>query len=260
MSSPVHVDQRGPALWITIDRPERRNAINAEVVGLIEDAIRSAPSRGGVRVIVLTGAGEKAFCAGGDLAPNASGAPFTADPAQPRHFVADLFKTIQDCDIPILCRVNGHALAGGLGLVCACDLVVTVDDASFGTPETRIGLFPMMILPLLKRVLPRRRLMELCITGDPITAQEALAAGLVNEVCPRAKLDERVEAWIERIAARSPTAVTLGKMAFHTMEDMGLRESLDYAQLMLPSMAQTEDAKEGFKAFQEKRAPNWPGR
>jgi enoyl-CoA hydratase/carnithine racemase len=260
MSSPVLVDQRGAALWIVIHRPERRNAINAQVIGLIEAAIRGAPGREGVRAIVLTGAGEKAFCAGGDLAPDASGAPFTCDPAQPRHFVAALFKAIRDCDLPILCRVNGHALAGGLGLVCACDLAVAVDDATFGTPETKVGLFPMMIMPLLQRVLPRRRLMELCITGDAITAPEALAAGLVNEIVPRDALDARVDAWIERITARSPTAVRLGKMAFHAMEDMSVIQALDYAQLMLPTMAQTQDAREGFAAFQQKRAPNWTGR
>jgi enoyl-CoA hydratase/carnithine racemase len=260
MSSPVLVEERGPALWITIDRPERRNAINAEVIGQIDDAIRGAPARAGVRAIVLTGSGDKAFCAGGDLAPDATGAPFTADPAQPRHYVVSLFKTLEECDLPVICRVNGHALAGGLGLVCACDLAIAVDDATFGTPESKIGLFPMMILPLLKRVLTRRRLMELCITGDPITAQEALAAGLVNEIAARADLDARVQAWLDRIVSRSPTAVKLGKMALHSMEDMGFRGALDYAQLMLPNMARTEDAREGFKAFQGKRKPEWKGR
>ena len=267
MSSPqqldaasVLVEDRDAALWITINRPERRNAINAEVVGAIADGIRAASARPETRAIVLTGAGDRAFCAGGDLAPNAEGVPFTVDPARPRNFVVDLLKTIEDCDLPIVARVNGHALAGGLGLLCACDLAVASSAATFGTPETKIGLFPMMILPHMLRVLPRRRLMELCITGEAMTADEALAVGLVNHVVPPAELDAKVGWLLDRIVNRAPSAVRLGKMALHAMGDMSLREGLEYAQLMLPMMARTEDAREGMKAFGEKRSPVWTGR
>jgi enoyl-CoA hydratase/carnithine racemase len=114
-----------------------RNAINAEVIGTIADAIRGAPARDGIRAIVLTGAGDRAFCAGGDLAPNAEGVPFVVDPAQPRNYVVDLLKTMEDCDLPIVARVNGHALAGGLGLLCACDLAVASSAATFGRPRRR---------------------------------------------------------------------------------------------------------------------------
>lgn len=256
----VLVEARGPVLWITINRPERRNAINAEVIGAITDAVRGASSRPEIRAIVLTGAGDRAFCAGGDLAPNAEGVPFTADPANPRNYVVELFKAIEDCDLPIVARVNGHALAGGLGLLCACDLAIASSAATFGTPETKIGLFPMMILPLMMRVLPHRRLMELCILGDALDAAEAKAVGLVNYVSAPDALDRDLDALLQRIVSRSPSAIRLGKMAFHAMRDMGLREALDYAQLMLPSMAQTQDAREGMRAFQEKRPPVWTGR
>lgn len=257
---PVLVAIRGATLWITINRPERRNALNAAVVNAIAAAIRGAAAVDDLRAIVLTGAGDKAFCAGGDLAPNAEGAPFTVDPAHPRNYVVDLLKTIEDCDLPIVGRVNGHALAGGLGLVCACDLVVTSSKATFGTPESKIGLFPMMILPHMMRVLSRRRLMEMCITGDPLTAEEAVAVGLANHIAAPEDLDSKVDWLLDRIVNRSPTAVRLGKMSVHAIQDMGLREGLDYAQLMLPMMASTQDAREGTRAFQEKRAPVWTGR
>jgi enoyl-CoA hydratase/carnithine racemase len=260
MSENVLVTRRGSALWITINRAERRNAINEAVVAGIAAGVREAMASSDIRVIVLTGAGDRAFCAGGDLAPNAEGVPFVSDPAKPRHFVADLFRLFEECDVPIVARVNGSAMAGGLGLLCACDLAVASADATFGTPESKIGLFPMMILPYMLRVLPRRRALELCITGEAISADEALAIGLVNYVAPAAELDAKLDWLLERIVNRSPTAVKLGKFAFHAIQDMSIREALDYTQLMLPSMARTEDAKEGMRAFQEKRDPKWPGR
>lgn len=260
MSGDVLVEQRGPALWITINRAERRNAINESVVAGIADGIRKAIASSDVRVIVLTGAGDRAFCAGGDLALNAAGVPFVSDPAKPRHFVADLFRLMEECDLPVVARVNGSAMAGGLGLLCACDLAVASADAMFGTPESKIGLFPMMILPYMLRILPRRRALELCITGEAITADEALAIGLVNHVAPAAELDAKLDWLLEQITNRSPTAVKLGKFGFHAIQDMSIRQALDYTQLMLPSMARTEDAKEGMRAFQEKRGPKWPGR
>ncbi len=260
MSDPVLMERRGPALWITINRPERRNAINEAVIRAIGGGITEAQGMDDVRAIVLTGAGDKAFCAGGDLNPTAEGIPFVVDPANPRNYVVDLFKLVEDCSLPIIARVNGHALAGGLGLLCACDLAIAADHATFGTPESKIGLFPMMILPYLMRTLSRRRLMELCITGDALTAAEALEAGLVNKVVPAGELDQATDELITRIAGRSPTAIRLGKMGFHAMQDMSIREALEFAQLMLPMMARTEDAREGMRAFQEKRQPNWTGR
>ena len=260
MSAPVLVAADGPVVRITLNRPERRNAINEAVVGGIADGIRRAMADAAARVIVLTGAGDKAFCAGGDLSPTADGAPFAVDPARPRNYVVDLFKLMEDCSLPIVARVNGHALAGGFGLVCACDLAVSVDSATFGTPESRIGLFPMMILPHMLRVLPLRRLMELCITGESMTADEALRVGVLNHVVPADALDARVDALVATILARSPTAIRLGKQGLHAMRDMAIRQAWEYAELMLPMMAQTEDVREGMRAFQEKRPPTWTGR
>lgn len=259
MPDQVLIERRDAVQWITINRPDRRNAINEAVIEGIADGIRKAIADSAVRAIVLTGAGDRAFCAGGDLSPTADGAPFTVDPAQPRNYVVNLFKLMEECDLPIVARVNGHALAGGLGLLCACDLAVAADNATFGTPETKIGLFPMMIMPHLMRVIPARRLMELCITGEPLTAQEALTAGLVNHIAPAAELDSKLAWLLERIVDRSPTGIRLGKIAFHAMRDMTIRAGWEYAQLMLPMMSQTQDVREGMRAFAEKRPPNFTG-
>jgi enoyl-CoA hydratase/carnithine racemase len=260
MTDPVLLERRGVVQWITINRPERRNALNEAVVAGIASGMRAAMTDPACRAIVLTGTGDRAFCAGGDLNPTAEGAPFHVDPAQPRHYIAELFRLFETCDLPTVARVNGHALAGGLGLVCACDMAVASDAANFGTPESKIGLFPMTILPYMLRILPRRRLLELCITGESFSAADALEMGLVNYIAPVAELDAKLDWLLGRIIDKSPTAVRLGKYAFHAMQDMEIGQALAYAQLMLPSMAKTEDAREGFRAFAEKRPPDWPGK
>jgi len=170
------------------------------------------------------------------------------------------FQAISNCAVPVIARVNGHALAGGFGIVCACDFAIAVDHAKFGTPEARIGLFPMMILPWMLRVVPRRKLLELCVTGEPISAAEALEHGMVNHVVPPDALDSKVEALVESIAKSSPTGIRTGRRALAMMDALPLGASLEYAQRVLPHMARTEDAREGFRAFNEKRAPVWPGR
>ena len=187
MGNLVRTERRGAVSWLIIDREERRNALNEEVVHGITEGIRAAEAAGDVRVIVLTGAGDKVFCAGGDLKPSAEGNPFEVDPAQPRNPVIDLFKCMEQATLPIVARVNGHALGGGFGLVCACDMAVASETARLGTPEARLGLFPMMILPYMLRVVPRRRLLEMCMTAEPWTAQEAFELGIVNYIAPPAE-------------------------------------------------------------------------
>lgn len=259
MSEPVLVERRGPVQWITINREERRNALNAEVVGAINAGIVQAMQSGDCRAIVLTGAGDKAFCAGADLAKGAKGFAFAVDFARPRHYIVDLFKCMQDCTLPIVARVNGAAMAGGFGIVCACDMAVGADDIRIGTTESKIGLTPMMILPHMLRVLPPRKLQEMCITGELFTAQDALDWGVLSYAVPRADLDAKLDWLLARITDKSPTAIRLGKQAFNAMRDMSLRESLEFAQVMVPVMSSTEDAKEGMTAFQEKRAPGFTG-
>jgi enoyl-CoA hydratase/carnithine racemase len=255
----VRRERRGAALWLTIDREERRNALNEAVLTGLREGVTSARIEDGIRAVVITGAG-KVFCAGGDLKPDAQGDPFRVDPAEIENPVVALFRAIAACAVPVIARVNGHALPGGLGVVCACDFAIVAENAKLGTPESRIGLFPMMILPWMLRVVPRRKLLELCVTGEPIGAAEALEHGMINHVVPPDALDAKVETLIASIARSSPTGIRTGRRALAMMDALPLDASLEYAQRVLPHMARTEDAREGFRAFNEKRAPVWPGR
>jgi len=256
----VRCEQKGQALWLTIDREERRNALNEAVFDGLRAGIAQADESPEIRAVVITGAGEKAFCAGGDLKPNAEGDPFTVDPAERDNPAVKLFRAIVDSRVPVIARVNGHALAGGFGLVCACDFAVVADHARLGVPEARIGIFPMMILPFMLRTISRRKLLELCVTGEPVSAAEALAHGMVNYVVPRANLDEKVDALLASIVASSPTAIGMGRRALAMIDGVSLEAGLEYAQRVLPQMARTQDAREGFRAFNEKRSPVWTGR
>lgn len=259
MSEVVHTERRGAAMTITIDRPERRNALNEQVAQGIVAALDVAEQDPACRAVVLTGTGDRAFCAGGDLQLSADGTPFTIDAADPRHYVVRLLKRMDACRLPLVARVNGAALAGGLGLVCACDVVVAADSALFGVTEVKVGLFPMMILPYLLRSIPYKRMMELCLTGELITAAEARADGLINHVAPSAELDAKTDWLLSRIVDKSPTGIRLGKQALTKIREMSTDSALEYAQFMLANMARTQDVAEGFAAFNEKRAPRWTG-
>jgi enoyl-CoA hydratase/carnithine racemase len=257
--SPVLCEVRKQTQWITLNRPAQRNALNDEVAGLIAEALITAQADPDVRAIVVTGAGSKAFCAGGDLKASTADSPFEVDPAHPENPIIELFKTFEKTTKPTIARVNGHALAGGMGLMCACDIAIAVESATFGVPETGIGLFPMMILPYMLRAMPRRKLLEWCITGARWSAREAEEAELLNRVVSPDELDPVIDELLAVIVERSPSAIRLGKTGLHAIEDMTLAQAFEFAQLMLPNMARTQDAKEGFLAFREKRAPRFEG-
>jgi enoyl-CoA hydratase/carnithine racemase len=245
---------------ITICRPDQRNALNRDVAEGLIAAIQEAEADAECRVIVLTGEGARAFCAGGDLKAGADGGPFVQDPSDPDHFAGRLFETIQACRKPTIARINGVAVGAGAGIICACDLAVMADHAKIGTPEVKVGLFPMTIVPPMMRVLPRRKLMEMFMTGVPLTADEALRYDLVNYVTDSDGLDDKVAELVAQISAQSPTAIRLGKYACHAMEDMTYPQQMRFAETLLPRVAQTEDAREGFAAFIAKRRPEWTGR
>jgi enoyl-CoA hydratase/carnithine racemase len=260
MNDTVSIQRQDAALTVTITRESRRNALNEDVAAGIAAALDQAEGDHSIRAVVLTGAGDKAFCAGGDLQPNAEGTPFTIDAADPDHYVARLFRRMNATRLPLIAKVNGHALAGGFGLVCGCDLVVAREDAMIGVTETRVGLFPMMILPFLLRNTPNRLLMEMCLTGDPITAAEGLKHDLVNYAVPADELDAKTDWLVQRVTTRSPTGIRLGKQALSRIREMSFDAALEYAPFMLATMARTEDAREGFAAFQQKRDVTWTGR
>lgn len=256
----VRVEARGPACVLTIDRAAQHNTMTDVVMQELRAALRAAEAMAGVRAIVLTGAGDKSFCAGGALKATADGSPFALEPGRFDNPVAELFRAMDRCNLPIVARVNGSAFGGGLGLVCACDFAVATDGAMFGTTEARVGVFPMMILPLLMRVIPRRRLLEMCCYAHRFPAVEAQRMDIVNEVVPAAQLDEAVDALVGRLAANSPVALRIGRRAIGAMSDLSLSDALNLAQAVLPVLAQSEDTREGFKAFAERREPVWPGR
>jgi len=258
--SPVRVERHGPACRITIDREREHNTMNDATMTALREALVAAESMDGVRAVVLTGAGTQTFCAGGVLTPGADGSPFALEPGRFDNPVAELFRAIDRCNLPIVARVNGGAFGGGVGLVCACDFAIAVDTARFGTTEAKVGVFPMMILPLLMRVVPRRKLQEMCFLAERFSAADAQALDIVNRVVPAAELDAAVDALVAKLAANSPVALRIGRRAFSAMADLPLGDALNFAQLQIAVMAQSQDAREGMRAFSEKRPPVWPNR
>ncbi|MDQ2648046.1 MAG: enoyl-CoA hydratase-related protein [Actinomycetota bacterium] len=244
---------------ITIDREERRNALSWAVLGELRAAFQLAKHDPAVGVVVLTGAGEKAFCAGADLDGMAAGADFT-ELHDGRGQLAALFRELYELGKPTIARVRGYALAGGFGLALACDLVVAADDAVFGTPEIDIGLWPHMITVPLIRSMPPKRALELMLTGRRFDAAEADRLGIVTRVVPVAELDQAVDELAGALAAKSPTAMRLGRDSFYSVWDQTVDASLRILHPLLTVTASTADAAEGIAAFQEKRPPVWPGR
>jgi enoyl-CoA hydratase/carnithine racemase len=249
----------GAVARLTIDREARRNALSWALIGELRAALARAKADDDVRVVVLTGAGTVAFCAGADLEGMANGADFTAQ-HEGRGELAHLFRDLYALGKPTVARVQGYALAGGFGLALACDLVVAADDAIFGTPEITLGLWPHMItVPLLRAMAPKRAL-ELMLTGRRVDAAEAERIGFVTKVVPVAELDSAVDELARELASRSPIALRQGRDSFYAVWDQEVEASLRLLHPLLTVTASTDDAAEGIAAFQEKRPPRWTGR
>ncbi len=246
------------AARLTIDREAARNALSPEVISGLLAALDQAEQDPAVRVVVLTGAGQKVFCAGGDLGGMA-GDGFLAS-HDGRRTYGTLLLRLQSFPKPTVARINGHALAGGLGLVLACDLAVAVDSAGFGTPEIDRGLFPMMLMALLQRHLGRKRTLELILTGERITAARALELGLVNRIAPAAGFEAAVDALVASLKGKSQAILALGKRAYLTSEDLPLAQAVEMLAANLSLNVLAEDAAEGVTAFLEKRPPAWKDR
>jgi enoyl-CoA hydratase/carnithine racemase len=254
----VLYETRGAVARLTIDRAESRNALDPATVLALTRGLESALADPAVRAIVLTGAGEKAFCAGADLKP-ASGS-FAPDYSQPTSDYANLLRAARACTLPIVGRINGACLAGGMGLLGVCDMAVAADDAIFGLPEVKVGIFPMQVLSVLRDLVPPRVLAELCLTGEPVSAIEAQRVGLINYAVPRADLDAKVDWLVERLVGKSPTAQRRGKFALRAIDGMDFAAALAYLETQIATLTLTEDAREGRAAFAERRAPQWTGR
>jgi enoyl-CoA hydratase/carnithine racemase len=255
MNAVIKTEQRGTALWVTIDREERRNAINKDVLAGIEAAFRAAIGDHSVRAIVLTGIGRKAFCAGADL--SAGTGTFTLGLDEPMTDFGKLARVARDAGIPIIGRINGDCVAGGMALMALCDLAVVADHARFGLPEARVGVFPMQVLVYLRKMIAPRYVNELCLTGELISAARAQEMGIANKVVPYEELDAAVEALTARLAVMSPVALRRGKYAIAAMESMAFSEALAFAEQLIAVTSLTSDAAEGLAAFNEKRPPRW---
>jgi enoyl-CoA hydratase/carnithine racemase len=251
----IRCERKRDALWVWIDREARRNALNAAVLAGIEQAVAMAAADRTIRAIVLTGVGDKAFCAGADLSDGPD--TFQASPDEPTTAFGRLARVVRMSGIPLIARVNGACVAGGMGLLSLCDLAIAADHARFGLPEVKVGVFPMQVLVFLRSTLHARHINELCLTGEMISATRAAYMGLVNEIAAPGQLDACVDAMLAKLRAASPAATRRGKQVIAAMERMGFDEALAFAEAQIALASRSADAEEGLKAFAEKRRPRW---
>jgi enoyl-CoA hydratase/carnithine racemase len=244
---------------LTLNRPEQRNALNSALLGQLVAALKTARDDEAVRAVVLTGAGDKVFCAGADLGGFAADAPLVE-----KHFASDLFleffRLMPRLGKPSLCAANGHVLAGGMGLALSCDLVIAKEGARFGTPEINVGAFPYMIMSIICRNVPRKKVNEMMLLGEQMSAVDAVAYGLANKAVPAEEFEAAVDEWAAKLASKSPVLMRLGHDAMYRQQDMAQDDALEYLRAQLSLTFSTDDIQEGVKAFFDKREPNWKGR
>jgi enoyl-CoA hydratase/carnithine racemase len=244
---------------VTLDNPEKRNMLSGQMLVELVDAMKTARDSDDVRAVVLTGAGDKVFCAGADLGGFGAEVSLVA-----KHFATDLFleffRLMPRLGKPSLCAANGHVLAGGMGLALSCDLLIAREGATFGTPEINVGAFPYMIMAIIYRNVPRKKVNEMMLLGERLSAEQAVEYGLANKVIPAEEFDGAVADWAAKLASKSPVLMRLGHDAMYRQQDMAVDDALDYLRSQLSLTFSTEDIVEGVTAFFEKRDPQWKGR
>lgn len=264
----LEVSRAGGVLRLTITREERRNALSAAVLGGMTAAVADPEPTD--RVVLVASAGERVFCAGADLAvmqtspeTGSSGRPVSQtglEQHEARGGLRRLVLALRDCPLPVVARVQGLCLAGGVGLALGCDLVVASEAAAFGLPEVDLGLWPFMVSALLARHVSPKIAMDLMLSGQRISASRAAAVGLVSRTVPAADLDDTVEGLLRDLAGKPPVALRLGKVAFVAAQETTLGPALEAMQAQLSLLTQTADAQEGVAAFLAKRPPHFTGR
>ena len=240
---------------LTINREAQRNAISLEAIELFLKYLDEAEKDENIRVILITGSGEQAFCSGADL-----GGAVGGKIQQGFKSYAELLTRLSGYPKPVVARVNGACMAGGMGLMLACDIVIAKNDAKFGTPEVNVGLWPMMIGALIFRNVLRKKAMEMILLGERLTADQALSMGLITRVAKPDELDGEVDQILKSLAAKSPIGMKIGKEAFYAMADMPFEQAVDFLSDKIAEIAATDDAREGITAFIEKRKPNFKGK
>ncbi len=252
------VHDAGIAL-LTINRPEKLNALNAETVLELRDAVARAASDAEVRALIVTGAGEKAFVAGADINQLAVLTPIEAQAYAERG--QSVFREIEMLAKPTLAAVNGYALGGGLELAMSCAVRVASENARLGQPEVKLGILPgyggTQRLP---RLVGRGRALEMLLSGEPVTAAEAYRIGLVNHVVPQAELLEFSRQWLHKVLANAPLALGLTMQAVDVGLEAGLEQGLRFEAAAFGLTTATEDRREGTRAFLEKRTPAFAGK
>jgi enoyl-CoA hydratase/carnithine racemase len=244
---------------VTLDQPDTRNALSDQLLGELGAAFEAARDDGAVRCVVLTSSHDRVFSSGANLGGFGADVPLVHKHLGTARFPR-LFRLIGELGKPTICAANGHVLAGALGIALACDLIVAREGAEFGTPEINVGAFPFMIMALIYRNVPRKKTNELLLLGDRIDAREAERIGIVNRVASAEEFDAVVAEWAEKLAAKSPLIMRLGKDAMFRQMDMDFADALDYLRAQLTIAQSTEDIVEGVTAFFEKREPEWKGR
>jgi enoyl-CoA hydratase/carnithine racemase len=250
--------ERGKIAKIILNRPEKRNALNDILLREIPQAFFEIDQDDETRVIIVSGAGA-GFCAGADMAFLTESAGIIASRKE-KAGVGNMLAAIGKIGKIVIAQVHGFALAGGFGLAVASDMTIVAENTVLGTPEIKRSLFPMNIMTPISRCMPRKKALELLFTGDNISPQDALAAGLVNKVVPLSELEQATLELAEKIVKYSPATIRLGKNAFYTASDMEYFKSFSYLVDMLAITSSTEDAQEGVRAFYEKREPVWKGK
>lgn len=257
MSDLLYEVKRGAA-FLTLNRESRRNAISQEMIAAFLARLDQADQDDDVYAVCITGAGEKAFCSGADLAVTL--AKEGEDPLSGARNYSELLKKMAQFGKPLVARVNGPCLAGGLGLMLSCDIVIARNDLFFSTPEVNVGIFPMMVGALLYRNVSRKKAVDMVLTGRKIPATEAESVGLITRAVEPDRLDQEVQETLKLLTSKSSIGMRIGKEAFYAMSDMPFKEAVDYLCEALGRAISTEDAMEGMMAFMQKREPKFKGK
>jgi enoyl-CoA hydratase/carnithine racemase len=254
----VLVEHRGPLALVTLNRAADRNPLDRDTATALRDTFGQLFADPAVRSVAVTGAGS-AFCAGGDLRQMGRFSQMPVEEALDwPAAIVDLHRLMLGAPKPVIAAVNGPAFAGGMGLAGMCDVVLATSGATFAMPEAKIGLFPMIIVAHLARALPRKVLLEMMLTGEPIDAEEAHRVGFVSRVYPDTEaLLAAVDAYGTKFARVSPQSIRLGRQTFQLLADMPAQQALDAAQFLNLPFFLGADLREGTTAFLEKRAPRW---